>query len=441
MIVKRRIILYIVSFFLLLGVASFTILVSKGYIFDFKNRSFKKSGIILIRSIPKNVNIYLNNTFKKNKTPLNISVFPERYNIRIESPNHITWEKNVLVKSGVVTWLEYIFLIPKERPINSLTTEGIKSYKFSPNKTRVAFVDLKNNIWTANIKTNEHKKLYSSINEQEVYILDWSKNSKNILLHTIRDGHSYFKIISEDNTVELKSPPGSIMKAELRQDNSDYAYILANNNLYLTSQNEMIILQDNINTFSQNSDQIYYAKSINEKSEIWQASFNLERRDKLYTENFTTTTIFPSEKNRIAYIAGKDNELFYIDNGKRNKVAEKVVNVEWTKDAKQFHYRTYSELSIYTFESNNPDEPEKRTTTRLSENITESHWFFDYKHIVFKCGDEINIIDYDGSNLVRIANNASTNIFETTRLGKNLIFAEEKDGIKNIKIMNLVIEN
>lgn len=438
MVSKKRIVLYIISFILLSITATIVILGGKGYYLDLEAKRFKRLGMIFVKSIPKNAAVYIDNKFKKNKTPLNVSIFPGSYEIRIEKDGYIAWQKRVNVESGLVNFIDYIFLIPKERETKPVTTDGIKNFLLSPDYTKVAFTDMKNNVWTADIKTNEQKRLYSQEQDQNVEIKSWSNNGKNLLIVALeKDGGRKYKLVKENETQILRNLPGEIKKIEFISNSDDKFFALVNSNLYFLTKDEALIREDGVLSFAQNQDSLFFAKAMNGKSEIFKAGLDLKTKDKLQTEQSSKINLFPGKKHRLVYTTGKENELFYLENGKKEKINAGVTDVQWAKDDKKISYITPKEIYVYTFESDDSREPKNRITTRLSKDISKSLWFYDFKHLVYKSESEISLTEIDGDNSVTLTSLGATDVFATTKLGEFLIFVEEKDDLLNIKVMKL----
>ncbi len=438
MIVKRRIILYIVSFFLLVAVAIIAIFVANGYFFDFKTGKIKRQGMIVLRTVPKNVNVFVDEKFKKNKTPLDISLFPGTYTLKVEKDGFITWQKTANVEAGLVTWFDYVFLVPKDKKIDSVTTAGIKNFLISKDFSKVAFIDLKNNVWTADIATNRQKKLYSPKQETEnVDILDLSSDGKNLLIATATKEEKNYKLVSENEEATLNKLPGETTQIAFSLNANDRFYAVSDSNLYLITRGETAKLESGVLTLAQSPGNLYFVKTTGLKNEIWKASFDFKTKDKLGEESLGKVSLYPGE-NRLVYTVGEDKELFSLESGLKEKINSKVEDAWWSKDDKRLAYRTSKELYIYTFKSDDPRELKNMITTRLSTNIDKAYWFYDSKHLVFREDSKINLIDFDGTYSVTLTDKAAPiNSFITTKLGKSLIFAQEENGISNIKVLKL----
>lgn len=440
MIVRKRLILYIIAFVLLVITAAIVIYTAQGYFFDFKTGKIKKQGIIVIRSIPKNANVYLDGKFKKNKTQYSIPLFPGAYEVKVKNEKYSTWTKRVNVESGVATMLDYVFLVLKNRTPEPVTTEGVKNLAISAkNPYEVAFVDMKNNVWIVDTKSNKHKKLYQSEEkDKEVQIKDWSANGKNLLISTVQEENlTTYKLLKESESKTLTNLPKDIKKIQFAQNSDTRFFFLADSYLYVLDESGSQIVENNTKEFAQNQNFIFFVKKTAEGNEIWQSSLDFKTKDKLQEEQNNKIALFPSKNKRLVYTVGQDNELFFLEKNSKQKINTGVLDVKWAKDDKKITYRTPQEIYVYNFESDNPKEPKSIITTRLSKNIDEIAWFYDFKHVVFRTGKEINLIDYDGENMTTLTDSSSGESFVTTKLGKYLIYTEEKDGAKNIKIMKL----
>ena len=439
MINKKRLILYIVSFILLVITTTLIILFCKGYRFNFQNKKFVKLGMIAIKSIPREANVYINDNYKKSKSPFNFSTLPGKYGVKIQKDGFITWQRQINVETGLVNHLDYAFLIYNNRPLNSITTDGINNFLISPSYEKVAFVDLNNNVWIADVKTNEQKKIYSGTKQnQSIEINDWDKNNNNLLITEKIGKEQSLRTVSLDEETLLRNIPGKIKKIEFVSNADDKVFVLSGSNLYSLDRNGYSIGENGILDFSQNRKSIFFIKDTGAEKEIWKSDLDLSSKNKLQTEKSNNIALFPGPKDRLVYTAGDDNELFYLENESKVKINKNVLDVQWTKNEKKLNYRKTEEIYVYTFESDDPREPKNRITTRLSNPIDKSYWFYDSKHILYRVGAEINLIEIDGYNLVNLTNKAAlSNVFITNKYGRSLIFAEEKNGLVNIKIMKL----
>jgi hypothetical protein len=96
---------------LIIAILGFSVLFyAEGYRINFKTWEVSRIGILYVSSIPKSASVYVNNTFRKTKTPFNISLDPGVYTVQIQKKGYVSWEKNVKVESTKVSSFENIVL-------------------------------------------------------------------------------------------------------------------------------------------------------------------------------------------------------------------------------------------------------------------------------------------------------------------------------------------
>jgi hypothetical protein len=88
-----------------LVVTPFIVLYARGFKIDWQNRSFVKTGAMVVRTEPEKAQIYLNDELSTSVTPTNLRfLLPGDYSIRLEKENYQSWTKRLSVRSQIVTW-------------------------------------------------------------------------------------------------------------------------------------------------------------------------------------------------------------------------------------------------------------------------------------------------------------------------------------------------
>ncbi|MBT3412495.1 MAG: PEGA domain-containing protein [Candidatus Jacksonbacteria bacterium] len=187
----RRVLLTI--FTLIFLVAAPTILLySSGYRFDIASFSFKETGTLVLRSLPKDSIIEIDGKIHKEKTPSVISrLIPGTHTVKISTQEYIPWEKTIFIGARMTTFAENIQLFPsivQEQTIassdeelfispHSLLAAKITSVK---NTQQLFLIDLSDKD-----KPQTHEEPFLILPEKEkIENLTWSNNDKKILLHT-----------------------------------------------------------------------------------------------------------------------------------------------------------------------------------------------------------------------------------------------------------------
>jgi len=100
-----------------------------GYQFNPKLKHFQKTGVISIRSLPSQAEVYLQDKRVDKLSPCDIrELLPGRYRIRLEKENFYPYEVNIEVKPALVSLLDAM-LIPRIKDIEKIKPES-NVYKF-----------------------------------------------------------------------------------------------------------------------------------------------------------------------------------------------------------------------------------------------------------------------------------------------------------------------
>lgn len=100
---------------IVIGVTVLTALML-GYSFNFNGTEghVERIGILQVDSKPNGAEVYLNNQRHSTNTRARIAPIEGDYNLRIQKENYRTWQKQVKVKGGEITWVAYPRLIPNK---------------------------------------------------------------------------------------------------------------------------------------------------------------------------------------------------------------------------------------------------------------------------------------------------------------------------------------
>jgi len=101
---KTRYSLLLVGLIIFLILAPLIVLYVRGITYDFATKSFVKTGILGIRTSPKNVDIFLNNKLKRQSSGDINFLTPGEYQITLKKQGYNDWNKRLTVDVGQVTW-------------------------------------------------------------------------------------------------------------------------------------------------------------------------------------------------------------------------------------------------------------------------------------------------------------------------------------------------
>ena len=109
---QTRRFIFLIFLFIFIVIVPIIILYACGYSFDFEKRTIVTSGGIYLKSIPPKAEIYINDNLRGTTNRFVRRLIPKTYNVKVVKKEYHTWQKNILVKPGLVTREKDIFLVP-----------------------------------------------------------------------------------------------------------------------------------------------------------------------------------------------------------------------------------------------------------------------------------------------------------------------------------------
>lgn len=209
---------------LILVVAGFLILIANGYKINWNNFKIQKTGMIFLRSIPKDPEIWVNNEFAGARTPFKYSeILPGRYDVKLVKYGYVDWHYTFYVEPGMVSSNEYIRMFLSE-PI-----------QIEPTEQEILSLE--------NLFVNWQPKGLEIQNENEVWFNDvlitrFSDKVKNIRWHSDLK-HIFFQI---NNEIRVMEPDGAnnTKLVELTSDDVSTFVPLNNSKFLLYSDGDEI---------------------------------------------------------------------------------------------------------------------------------------------------------------------------------------------------------
>lgn len=102
-------------FILFASVAFGVVFQSLGYKFNSQTRRVELTGMMLIKTVPRDADVYVDNKKLSQTTPLRLTkLLPNSYDVRISKTGFSDWEEVVSVESGKASIIEDVYLFNKE---------------------------------------------------------------------------------------------------------------------------------------------------------------------------------------------------------------------------------------------------------------------------------------------------------------------------------------
>jgi hypothetical protein len=204
---------------------------ANGYIINLKSKSVLKTGMIYLKTDPRDVQIYLNNEFNSSKSPTKISnLTAGRYDIKISKDKYQDWQKTLTVEEGLVNIEDNVVLFLKDA-VNYPVSDDEKN----------AFNKLPNQLLTSDVKIIDNSEIWVPDPDnagQEKLVTRLSTPIKSAIYYSDKQ-HILFQIKNEIHVVDLDGS-NNIKLIELpSEDTATFFVDQKGEFLYYSSQGEI----------------------------------------------------------------------------------------------------------------------------------------------------------------------------------------------------------
>jgi len=93
-------------------IVTFLVFIIMGYRIDTDNGKIEQTALVQLASVPSSADVLVDGVKISAQTPTKTVVLEGEHNFLVKKPGYATWEKTLSVKSGTLTWLNYVRLIP-----------------------------------------------------------------------------------------------------------------------------------------------------------------------------------------------------------------------------------------------------------------------------------------------------------------------------------------
>ena len=195
----RRIIMF--SFIAIFFIAApLLLLYTSGYRYNLKRGKIIKTGLLVIRTTPKDVNVYLDGQLQP-RQPTLLDTYeqritdlpPKKYLLEIKKDGYFDWRKNLEVRPNQTTFAKTVLLLKKNTPWSILEKQVILT-KISPDKKRLALAannEKQDLVYIYSTNSDNLENIPLKINSDKINNIEWSDSSKKIIIRTAKDIYIY----------------------------------------------------------------------------------------------------------------------------------------------------------------------------------------------------------------------------------------------------------
>lgn len=259
-------------------IAPILVLYATGYRFDTKSNTIIEAGTLLIRTAPKDVEILIDDTIKKDKAPaVFTTLLPGKHLVSIQKPLYYPWVQMIEIQPKMTAFAEHIVLFKSDATSSQMYKSPIvsSSLTLSPHAKWIGAQssDATKHIIVAPVEDAQNQRIVYSLKQNEKLIaLDWSPSDKKFKLETSQS----LQIINTERTQEridvkalFKYP---ILESRWHPHDDNIIYIRDKNSLYrlnIASKNITKILALQTDIFITESNNVYAPFEIQQLSKLY----------------------------------------------------------------------------------------------------------------------------------------------------------------------------
>lgn len=438
-----RIITYSLMTLAVLVLVAFLVMTMLGYRFNQDDGSLVQGGLVQFSSQPSGADVFINGRDIDSNTATKATLEPGDHDILLKRKGYRDWTKEVDVRAGKVTWINYARLIPEElKPTQIREFEQLDSTLASPDSRWYALLPdaSKPELLMANI--DREKPEFKEFNLQEgtftapsedessqFKLSQWSGNGRYLLIeHRYGDNREWIVADREDSsktrnmTTQLSINPTAV---EFMDNSGRLFYVLEDSNVRRINLGESTISRplitdvksfdlvkdrDRIMTYESLSKdgvrEVGYLKDSGKDSDkpVVLRSVNASEDtplrvaiDEYYDENYVALAI----GDRVEVMKGKLPEA---DSAASLKLIE---TIELAGEVRQLAIKGGGRF-IYAISGNayttyDLEQDAQYTTTLATQEASPKLRWLDEYIVWSDFGGDLQIYDFDGANNQKIA--------------------------------------
>jgi hypothetical protein len=378
------------------------VLFTRGYEIDWKTRTFVKTGVFVVRTLPTKAQVYINNKKINGVTPETIRfLLPGNYDVSVQKADYQTWTKKLHITAQFATWInegrDFITLFFSQ-PKNAKTIPA-SNPTVSNDGTELIYADA-GQIKSYSVGNLDEDKLGATTDLTSR--INFGPN-----LTWQKAGQTFDLLKSIEN---LPLDAKAISKA---QTDGKQIVFVANGSLYTISDEVPLMIDKDVSGFTLDGDSVWYVTGTALKQ------YNLSSNNSVTAIN----TLPISATSQVIRGGGKSflvlNNSLYTINDFLEKIYDNVVFVNFDNDANKMLFGNFNEILTY--------DSQKKTTELILRSISQvlNPVINSYTGYVFFVNEgKIKAIELDGRdhrNIYTILSiNQDTDKYILSRDGLNL---------------------
>ena len=437
--VRRIIYSIFIAFFLI--VSPLLIFYALGFRYNFSKTRIEKTGVLFIKSYPRDASIFLNDELYKRQTPTQINrILANDYKTRVEKEGYFPWTKTLTVYPQTTTFVEDVTLFKNQLDLEPLLNGNFSDLLVSPNLSKLVLLKDDNNLSSI--------ILYSLINNKEKFLMEsnsdleldsWCRLNRKVVAKNKSD---HLVINTDSGKVtsfyDLSGYNFEQIKCDYFNDNIFYG--LRNNGFYkinLLEKETALLTDEKVVSFLPWQTKIIYISAKENKYTLKSYS-DQEIQDILVLPISDSYKFVPSIKNEIALIDQAEGIVYVIDPFNEQpfkRVLKNVSDFKWYD--KQLIYWNDFELWIYY-----PESDESVLLERASSLIQNAFWHSGFVYVFGQIDNVLKVYELDSRDqrnvyeLLNLPEITDDNIF-VNKKGDLLYLITEVDSVPGFYVTEI----
>ena len=392
---RRKLFGFFIVLFIIIGIG--VVLYSQGYRLDTNSFSLTKIGAVYIESYQSPINIYLNDTYYKDKSglltkgTLLASIIPQKYRLSIQKDGFLEYTKNIEVSPSQVTRFFNVLLVPQNiayatstiassssTVLDALTTQGAIAHETTARGTQYTLLTIPN-LTTATPTSLSINKTLATVSKQKFSQFLFYSNNPSELLATSSVG-TYRINLGEPSVTFLAS------------STLPYAYTIQDNFLTFVSPQ-----------LAATTTKTKQIKETNPLANIIQLNISSGATTSVTLttpQRVGTITSLYAKNNYLALIT-TDKSLILYNNDSHTEIviSQNALSALFSPDAKKLLYRTVDgKIHIYFIKDELEIMDAKAGDDITLSLIDTSHiqtmvWYQDSTHLIVTYPNQIKIAE------------------------------------------------
>lgn len=393
-----------------------------GYRLNLENGKIVKSetGIIILATRPGGASVFLDGKKQKSQTPtlgfMNMTVkgvSVGEHRVRVEKEGYETWEGSFKVEPSLVSWGNYIVLVPVKKQSKDFNFPGNVKQSLASVDKKILIIQSEDvetktrHYFRVNLDSKEKTKIASEpmIEGQVVRLREVSSDNNRLLLEKSLAGKTenwVFEIKADGlswNVSILFNLP--FTKVSFSPNSSAKLYTQKDSDIHLVDYEQKTmsaVLVRNAVNFFRNSTSIFFVKKELDNYSLSELTRDGTERTIIKSVPASDSYLFEHlDRNKtFVLLPQKTKELILYQTDSNEKLnskilAQEVVSFTISPNKKRILYRTANEISVYDLDKN------KFYKTVTADGLRHADWFNDESNLLYIAADNLYFVNYNGS--------------------------------------------